>query len=102
MSSGENAAVFYWSLAMSQDIAQTAAAVGACTYVLHMLLQRLETTHPGLVLDMLEGARLDQAAVQARGTMNDAVAQVFEQAIAMLALIDDQNRQATAGSDGAD
>jgi hypothetical protein len=84
---------------MSQDISHTAAAVGATTYVMHMLLQRLETTHPGLVLDMLEGARLDQAAVQAKGTLSEPLAQVFEQAIGMLELVDAQNRQAPGGAD---
>lgn len=85
---------------MDHDLTRTAAAVGGCTYVLHMLLQRLETTHPGLVLDMLEGARADQAAVQAKGNMSEPLAQVFEQAIGMLELIDAQNRQAGAGPGG--
>ena len=91
---------FCWRLGPSQDISQTAPAVGACTYVLHMLLQRLETTHPGLVLDMLEGARADQAAVQAKGTMSEPLAQVFEQAIGMLELIDAQNQQAGQATGG--
>lgn len=87
---------------MNQDLPRTAAAVGACTYVLHMLLQRLETTHPGLVLDMLEGARADQAAVQAKGNLSEPLAQVFEQAIGMLELIDAQNQGGPQGGSLAD
>jgi hypothetical protein len=30
---------------------------GACVYILHCLLQRLETTHHGLVLDLASGRR---------------------------------------------
>ena len=42
---------------------------GACAYILHELLQRLEGESPGLVLDLLNGIKMDNAAVLAQGTI---------------------------------
>lgn len=36
--------------------------VGACVYILHMLLQRLESDRPGMLLEMAEGIAADQAS----------------------------------------
>lgn len=72
---------------MSDTSDDARAQAGACAYVLHRLLQRLEAAQPGLVHGMLEGAKADRAAVQAQGTMPDLTGQVFDEAIAMLGRI---------------
>ena len=56
----------------------------ACTYLLHMLLQRLEHTHPGLVAELLEGAKAARAAVARQAAVPEQVMQTFTEAIAML------------------
>ncbi|GJG98533.1 hypothetical protein [Cupriavidus pauculus] len=35
---------------------------GACVYILHLLLQRLESDRPGMLLEMAEGIAADHAA----------------------------------------
>ncbi|WP_404993828.1 hypothetical protein [Cupriavidus pauculus] len=39
--------------------------VGASVYILHMLLQRLESQQPGMLLEMAEGIVADQTAASA-------------------------------------
>lgn len=67
------------------------AKADACSYILHMLLQRLEKNQPGLVIDMLDGAKADRAALQAQGMMPYPVEQAFDQAIALLEQVLAQN-----------
>lgn len=60
------------------------AHTGACMYLLHMLLQRLDRAAPGLVEQMLDGARADRSAFRQQPAPDAAAAQVFDEAIAML------------------
>ncbi len=56
----------------------------ACAYILHMLLQRLEAQQPGLVQDMLLGAKADLASVSDQENMPESVSKVFDEAISIL------------------
>jgi hypothetical protein len=59
--------------------------MGACVYLLHALLQRLEQQQPGLISDMTEGVLHDRAAMNPEasatevcaGTRNITVASIF-------------------------
>jgi len=59
--------------------------VGACVYILHMLLQRLESDRPGMLLEMAEGIAADQASasVNESGKKGDGV---FLEALRMVNL----------------
>jgi len=67
------------------------ARTNACVYILHMLLQRLETKQPGLVQDMLNGAKADQAACSTNESRPANVDPTFEEAISILEMIHSQN-----------
>ena len=56
----------------------------ACTYILHMLQQRLEAQQPGLVQDILHGAKADLASFNDQENMPEAVSKVFNEAISIL------------------
>ena len=71
----------------------TEAQAGASVYILHMLLQRLEASHPGLVQDLLAGAKADQMAFRAQDGKPEGVSQIFDEAIAVLALVQAQNQK---------
>jgi len=59
--------------------------VGACVYILHMLLQRLESDRPGMLLEMAEGITADQAS--ASGTESGKnVDGIFLEALRMVNL----------------
>ncbi len=73
------------------DFTKADAQAGACTYILHMLLQRLEITQPGIVEELLNGAKADQAAFNAQETKPENAVQIFKEAIAALELIYAQN-----------
>lgn len=75
------------------DSSATDIQVGACRYLLHMLLQRLEGVHPGLVEEMLCGARGDLAAIAAQGHATD----VPREAVSWLEMVHAHNQMA-AGS----
>lgn len=66
--------------------------VGACRYLLHMLLQRLEVSQPGLVDNMLQGAKADLADMNVRGVASPAAAE----AVAMLEIVLANNQMAEA------
>lgn len=78
---------------MSDAIHHAQAKADACAYILHMMLQRLEAERPGFVHGMLEGAKADRAAVQARGAAAAASEAVFDEAIALLAQVHAMNEQ---------
>jgi hypothetical protein len=65
-----------------QSTAKTKAE--ACTYILHMLLQRLEAQQPGLVQDMLLGAKADLVSVCGQENMPKPVSNVFNEVISIL------------------
>jgi hypothetical protein len=64
----------------------------ACTYILHMMLQRLEAQQPGLVQNMLLGAKADIASLNGQENMPEHVSKVFNEAISTLELIQNSVR----------
>lgn len=66
--------------------------VGACVYILHMLLQRLESERPGMLLDIAAGIAADQAAA---GTTESGktVDGVFSEALRIVKLAHAQLQQ---------
>ena len=76
------------------DMSQAEAKANACAYILHMLLQRLEARQPGLVQDMLSGAKADQAVCTEQENKPEGALQVFDEAIAILERIHCQNQEA--------
>lgn len=73
---------------------KTDAKAGACIYILHGLLQRLEATQPGLVEELLNGAKADQNACNLQVSPSAAASQILVEAIAVLELIHAQNTPA--------
>ncbi len=71
------------------------AKAGACAYILHMLLQRLEVTQPGIVEELLNGAKADQIAFNSQSSPSEVGSQIFGEAIAALELIHAQNNMAS-------
>ena len=76
-----------------RSTSKTEAQAGASVYILHMLLQRLEAKHPGLVQELLDGAKADQTAFSAQDKKLEGVSQIFDEAIAILALVQAQNQK---------
>lgn len=64
----------------------------ACVYLLHMLLQRIESLQPGMTEDLLLGALADQAAFHQQQPQDPVVTATFTQAIAMLQRLHAQNQ----------
>lgn len=77
------------------EFSKADAKAGACGYILHMLLQRLEATQPGIVEELLKGAKADQAAFNAQSSPSEAGTKIFGEAIAALELIHAQNNMAS-------
>ena len=53
-------------------------------YILIVLLQRLETKHPGILQEMLEGIQSDQAALSGDKVAGEHAGRVFQEAIALM------------------
>jgi hypothetical protein len=66
------------------ELSPAGTKAAACACILHMLLQRLEAQQPGLVQDMLLGAKADLASVSDQENMPESVAKVFHEAISIL------------------
>ncbi|WP_417508542.1 hypothetical protein [Methylophaga sp.] len=58
--------------------------IGASLYILTGLLQRLEKTNPGLIKDMIEGVKSDQASVSNQISEKDKIDSVFKETLATL------------------
>jgi hypothetical protein len=56
----------------------------ACSYVMLMLLQRLELSQPGLINEMIAGALADMSAVEKSGSMTEPVQNVFAETLRLL------------------
>jgi hypothetical protein len=69
-----------------QSTAKTKA--DACIYILHMMLQRLEAQQPGLVQNMLLGAKADLASFNGQENKHEPALKVFNEAISILELIE--------------
>lgn len=64
--------------------------VGACVYILHMLLQRLESERPGMLKDLATGIAADRAAAGDTVSGKDGV---FSEALRIVNLAHAQLRQ---------
>lgn len=69
---------------MSTERVSAETQAGACSYVLLMLLQRLEAKHGGLLDELIAGARADQAAMSAAGAMTEPVQNIFSETLTLL------------------
>jgi hypothetical protein len=56
----------------------------ACSYVMLMLLQRLESSQKGLIDGMIAGALSDRSAVDESGSMTEPVQNVFAETLRLL------------------
>lgn len=87
---------------LTQDPSLSDPRIGACVYLLHGLLQRLENRQPGLLHEMIEGASHDRDAMDAAAGSAEVVhgRQIAEEALRMLYLMRAQ-LQMRAGADPA-
>lgn len=76
--------------------------VGACVYLLHGLLQRLEALQPGLLASMTDGAVHDRDALAAQDSAGAAQGvEVADEALRMLRLISTHSEMASAQRGGS-
>ena len=65
--------------------------IGACVYLLHGLLQRLDQQQPGLIADMTEGVARDRAAMNPDASASAAHGcEIADEALRMLRLMSEQ------------
>ncbi|RDS79706.1 hypothetical protein DWU98_16715 [Dyella monticola] len=69
---------------MSKDFTKTDAKAYACSYILLSLLQRMDQKEPGLIDDLLLGAKGDFEAFKRQADLPSSVPQIFEETIAFL------------------
>jgi len=69
---------------MSKDFTKTDAKAYACSYILLSLLQRMDRKEPGLIDELLTGAKADYEASKLQKDPPLPVPLVFEEAIACL------------------
>ena len=71
--------------------------IGACVYLLHGLLQRLDQTQPGLIDEMTESVEFDLSAIDPSDSPSAAHgALVAEEALRMLRLMAEQRKLASS------
>lgn len=71
--------------------------IGACVYLLHGLLQRLDQQRPGLLAEMMEAVSHDRAAMRPEESPSAAQGVlVADEALRMLRLMDAQRKLASA------
>ena len=76
--------------------------IGACVYLLHGLLQRLEQRQPGLIAGMTEGVLQDRAAMDSRVSPATAHGcEIADEALRMLRLMSEQLKLASHPTQGA-
>lgn len=64
--------------------------LGACVYLLHLLLQRAEQQKPGSLDELLRGVQADRAGLSPNFAGQDETLRVFDEALRMLGLANDQ------------
>ncbi|MCG5262098.1 hypothetical protein EM868_12995 [Cupriavidus gilardii] len=69
--------------------------IGACVYLLHMLLQRAEQQQPGMLDALMRGVAADRDGAQVQGLADPHTAGVFDEALRMLELANDQLKAQT-------
>lgn len=77
---------------MSNEFTNADAKAGACAYILHGLLQRLEESSPGLVEGMLTGARADRLAIESNSPVDEPVRRIIEETSKILERVHAQNQ----------
>ncbi|ESH90059.1 hypothetical protein B551_0223035 [Cupriavidus sp. HPC(L)] len=77
---------------MSAQVPQHAEGhrIDACVYLLHMLLQRAEQQQPGLLDSLIRGVAADRDGVRAQGPADPADTGVFDEALRVLELANEQ------------
>ncbi|CAG2132945.1 hypothetical protein [Cupriavidus numazuensis] len=68
--------------------------LGACAYLLHMLLQRAEQRQPGLLDELIGGVTADRDAVRAQAAAPAGVEAVFAETLRMLEVASAQLKNA--------
>ncbi len=58
--------------------------VDACLYLLTGLLQRMDKENPGLIKNMIEGVKSDQAAIPKNTTEKEHVSEICKEALVLL------------------
>jgi hypothetical protein len=69
---------------MQNDFTRMDAKAQACSYILLSLLQRMDQKEPGLIDDLLAGAKGDFEASQSQDDLPAPVPMIFKEAIAFL------------------
>jgi hypothetical protein len=65
--------------------------IGACVYLLHGLLRRLEQQRPGLIADMTEGVANDRAAMNPEASASAGHGcEIADEALRVLRLMSEQ------------
>jgi hypothetical protein len=76
--------------------------IGACVYLLHGLLQRLEEQQPGLIAGMTEGVLHDRAAMNPDASASAAHGcEIADEALRMLRLMSEQLKLTKPPAKGA-
>lgn len=72
-------------------LSQADRRTGACAYLLHGLLQRLELERPGLLEGLIDGVASDRAAMAAQDTQGARIGcEIADEALGMLRLMQAQ------------
>jgi hypothetical protein len=69
---------------MQRDFTRTDAKAQACSYILLSLLQRMDQQEPGLIDELLAGAKGDFEASQSQRDLPQPVPMIFQEAIVFL------------------
>ena len=69
---------------MTTERADGEVKASACSYVMLMLLQRLEPTQKGLIDELIAGASADESAVEKSGSMTEPIQKVFSETLKFL------------------
>ena len=69
---------------MSKDLTKADAKAYACSYILLSLLQRMDQKEPGLIDELLAGAKGDLEASKPQEDLSSPGPLIFEEAIAIL------------------
>lgn len=80
----KNECPFNFSGSRGKTVVSSYENDGAADYILAMLLPRIEKLNPGLLDDLLAGAKADMDAVIKSGQMTAEVEQRFQSAIQIL------------------
>ncbi|UDM48892.1 hypothetical protein [Cupriavidus sp. MP-37] len=70
--------------------------LGACCYLLHLLLQRTELAQPGFLDQLIAGVTVDRDGMAQDAAGREAALPVFDEALRMLSVASEQLKQAPA------